>query len=117
MKKTVILFLCMLVTFSAFSKIMDSRDIHLKARKADKDVLRSVIPVRSSLEGNTILINFFNAPRNVTVTVLDAEGNKVFIEAYSSPQIVKLQALYVSGSYTLEVAYEDTCLYGDFAIE
>lgn len=117
MKKTIILFLSLLVAFSAFSKIMDSRDIHLKARKADKDILRSVIPVRSSLEGNTIVINFFNSPENVTVTVTDAEGNEILSEIYSSPQLVKLEAIQMPGSYTLDIVYGDTSLYGDFVIE
>lgn len=117
MKKRVILFLCMLVSFSAFSKIMDSKHIRLEASRAGAGALRSVIPVSALLEGNTILLNFLNSPENATVTVTDADGYKILEEAYSLPQIVKLQVIHKQGNYTLEIVYEDTCLYGEFTIE
>ena len=117
MKKTVILFFCMLVTFSVYSKIMDSRHIELQAKQAGSEALRSVIPVSALLESNVILLNFLNSPENVTVTVMDAEGNEILAEVYSSPQSVKLHEIKASGVYKLEVVYGDVCLYGDFVIE
>lgn len=117
MKKTVILFLCMLVTFSAFSKMMDSRHIELQAKQAGSEALRSVIPVSALLEGNVILLKFLNSPEHVTVTVMDAEGNEISAETYSSPQSVKLQEIQTSGGYRLEIVYDDVCLCGDFMIE
>ena len=117
MKKTVILFFCMLVTFSVYSKIMDSRHIELQAKQAGSEALRSVIPVSALLERNVILLNFLNSPENVTVTVMDAEGNEILAEVYSSPQSVKLHEIKASGVYKLEVVYGDVCLYGDFVIE
>lgn len=117
MKKTVILFFCMLVTFSAYSKIMDSRHIELQAKQAGSEALRSVIPVSALLERNVIMLNFLNSPENVTVTVMDAEGNEILAEIYSSPQSVKLHEIKLPGVYKLEVVYGDVCLYGDFVIE
>lgn len=117
MKKTVILFFCMLVTFSAFSKVMDSRHIELQAKQAGSEALRSVIPISALLEGNTILLNFLNSPENVTVTVTDVEGNEIFVETYSSPLSAKFQVTRIPGNYTLEIVYGDICLYGNFIIE
>lgn len=117
MKRTAILFLCMFIGFSAFSKVMDSKHIRLEAGRANSGALRSVIPVSALLEENVILLNFLNSPENVTVTVTDAEGNEILSEIYNSPQLVKLEAIQMPGSYTLDIVYGDTSLYGDFVIE
>lgn len=117
MKRTVILFLCMLVAFSAFSRVLDSRHIKLQAIRSNTHILRSVNPVSATLDENVISLDFKNSPENVTVRVTDVEGKEIIVEDYTSPQLVKLQAIKTSGNYTIEIVYGETILYGDFVIE
>lgn len=117
MKRTIILLWCMLIAFSAFSKVLDTRDIYLKAKKANNGALRTITPVKAFLEGNTVFIKFLDSPDNVIITMKDSQGSEIATEVYKSPQFIQFQTLQLSGSYTLEITYADTCLYGDFVIE
>lgn len=117
MKKVIILFVCMFVTFSGFSKTSNSRDIHLRARDADQEALRSILPVRATLDENTIQIEFFDSPENVVVKITDATGKEILTSAYSSPRLVQLQVNQDVNDYVMEIIYDETCLYGEFVIE
>lgn len=77
MRKTLFLLLCMLVGFGAFSKTTDSREIDLRAKQSDQEALRSILPVRASLDGNTLLVEFFNSPQEVTVKISNLENQEV----------------------------------------
>ena len=109
MRKTLFLFLCVLVGFSAFSKTADSRDIELRARQSDQEALRSILPVRAWQEENTIWVEFFNSPESATITVKKSGGNEVFSKTFSSPEL--------SGEYVVEITYGDIILSGEFIIE
>lgn len=117
MRKTLFLFLCMIVGFSAFSKTTDSREIELRARQADQEALRSMLPVRACLEENTVVVEFFNAPENVIITIKDAEGSEVITETYSSPELIQLPLTQHAGEYVVEITYGNTTLSGKFSIE
>lgn len=116
MKKVIILFACMLVAFSGFSKVSNSRDIELHAEHANDEALRSILPVRALLDGNTIQIEFFGSFESVVVKITDATGKEVLTSAYSSPQLVQLQVNQGANDYTIEISYGETSLYGDFTI-
>jgi hypothetical protein len=116
MEKTIILFFCMLVAFSGFSKTTNSRDIHLHARNSDQEALRSILPIKAVLDGNTIQIEFFNSPENVVVKIKEATGKEVFTYIYSSPRLVQIPINQGPDDYVVEVIYGETCLYGNFTI-
>lgn len=117
MKKTILLFVCMLLTFCGFAKTANSRDIHLRARDADQEALRSILPVRAILDGNIIQIEFFDSPENAIVTITDADGVDIVTGTYSSPGLVRLRVSQVSNEYAIEIAYGEVYLYGNFIIE
>ena len=117
MRKTLFLFLCVLVGFSAFSKTADSRDIELRARQSDQEALRSVLPVRAWQEENTIWVEFFNSPESATITVKKSGGNEVFSKTFSSPELIQLPLTQLSGEYVVEITYGDIILSGEFIIE
>ena len=110
MRKTLFLFLCVLVGFSAFSKTADSRE-------SDQEALRSILPVRAWQEENTIWVEFFNSPESATITVKKSGGNEVFSKAFSSPELIQLPLIQLSGEYVVEITYGDIILSGEFIIE
>lgn len=117
MRKTLFLLLCMLVGFGAFSKTTDSREIDLRAKQSDQEALRSILPVRASLDGNTLLVEFFNSPQEVTVKISNLENQEVVTEVYTFPKLIRLPITEKSGNYSLDIIYKDTHFSGEFFIE
>lgn len=117
MKKTIILFACMLVALTCFSKVTDSRDIALHAGHENEEALRSILPVRAVIDGNILQLEFLDSPENVVVKISDKAGKEIITSAYSFPQLVKLYVNQGANDYTIEIIYGETCLYGDFTIE
>lgn len=117
MRKTFFLLLCVLVGFSAFSKATDSREIDLRAKQSDQEALRCILPVRASLDGNTLLVEFFSSPQEVTVKISSLENQEVITEVYIAPELIRMPITGKSGNYSLDIIYEDTHLSGEFLIE
>lgn len=117
MRKILFLLLCVLVGFSAFSKTTDSRKIDLRAKQSDQEALRCVLPVRASVDGNTIWVEFFNSPESAIITVKKSDGNEVSSETFSSPELIQLPLTLLSGEYVVEITYGDNCLSGEFIVE
>lgn len=117
MRKTLFLLLCMLVSFSIFSKTTDSRDIELRARQSGQEALRSILPVRAWLEGNSIWVEFLSLPGCAVVTIKGKDGSDVITKIYESPKLIQLPSIQQYGEYILEITYGDTILSGYFIIE
>lgn len=117
MKKAIILFVSMFFVFFTFAKTQTSRDIHLRAKQAGQEALRSVLPVRAYLDRNTILVEFFESQENVVITIKDTSDKTVITETYDSPELVRLQLTPLSGEYLVEITYDNTCLTGEFTLE
>lgn len=117
MKRTLFLFICTLISLSVFSKTTDSKDIHLQARNANKEALRSIVPVRAQLDGCSVVIEFFNSPEDVTIEISDADNQEIETGIYASPELIRLPIPKTSGNYCLDIICNDTHFYGEFFVE
>lgn len=106
----------MLVAFTGFSKVNNSKEIAFHARHENEEALRSILPIRAILDGNTIQVEFFDSPESVFVKILDASGKAVVTEYCSSPQLLQLQ-VNQGNDYVIEIVYGEVCLYGNFSID
>ena len=121
MKKLLFLFLFLFslsffTTQNVVAKVATVKQIVLKG-KTQKNDPRSLLPVQAWVDGAVVHISCLTALENVVVSIKDESGKVVEEKTYASPQTIELPAMEVHGSYTLEVRYADTLLYGAFEIE
>lgn len=117
MRKAFFLFVCMLVALNTFSKTTTARDIELRARHADDEALRSIIPVRAMLDEDILSVEFWDSPKDAVIRITDADGNEILSKAYTYPELVQLPINQKVSIYTIEITLGEICFSGYFCIE
>lgn len=120
LKKLVLIFIyVLLATWTlpdlAFAKIMDSREIEIRA-KEEKNNPRSLFPVRAWVDGNTIYVTFYELPSTATVTIIKMQNGNDMTTTYQSPQTISL-FLDELGEYEILISYNSKEFVGNFDLE
>lgn len=98
----------------AFAKIMDSREIEIRA-KEEKNIPRSIFPVRAWVDEQVVCVSFIEAVEAATVIVTNTKNGEVITNVYSSPKIVSVPLS--DGMYEIEICYGSKSFVGNFEIE
>lgn len=106
-----------LIPNNMYSRTTASRDIDIKAGQEHKLDLRSVLPVRATINESTVTVVFYDSLPEVTILIRNAEGTVVSEEVYQSPSAVQIPVTAGKGDYKIEIVYADMYLYGDFTID
>lgn len=117
MRRVIFLFVSMIVAICSFAKTADSKTIALHARHANDGALRSVLPVRAILDGNVIMIDFFESPEHVIVKIKDTDGVELILNEYASPEFIQLQLNQSINNYIIDIVFDDIYLSGNFEKE
>ena len=119
LKKLILIFIyVLLATWTlpdlTFAKIMDSREIEIRAKEKKNDP-RSLLPVRAWVDEQVVCVSFMEAIEVATVIVTDTKNGEVTTNIYSSPKIVSVPLS--SGMYEIEISYGSKSFVGNFEIE
>ena len=119
LKKLVLIFIyVLLATWTlpdlAFAKIMDSREIEIRA-KEEKNNPRSLFPVRAWVDEQVVCVSFMEAAEVATVIVTNTKNGEIITHIYSSPEIVSVPLS--GGMYEIEISYGSKSFAGNFEIE
>lgn len=94
-----------------------SRDIDIKAGHDHKHDMRSVLPVRATIDESTVTVFFYDSLPEVTIIIRNAEGTVVSEAVYQSPSVVQIPVTAGKGDYKIEITYPDMYLHGEFTID
>lgn len=113
----VVLIGMVLVPNDTYGRTTTSRDIDMKAGQEDKLDLRSVLPVRATINESTVTVFFYDSLPEVTIIIRNAEGTVVSEAVYQSPSVVQIPVTAGKGDYKIEITYPDMYLHGEFTID
>lgn len=94
-----------------------SREIDIRAGHDHKHDLRSVLPVRATIDESTVTVFFYDSLPEVTIIIRNAEGTVVSEAVYQSPSVVQIPVTAGKGDYKIEITYPDMYLHGEFTID
>lgn len=97
--------------------MVTSQEIDIRAGQDHKHDLRSILPVRATINESTVTVVFYDSLPEVTILIRNAEGTVVSEEVYQSPSAVQIPVTAGKGDYKIEIVYADMYLYGDFTID
>lgn len=117
LKKLILIFIyVLLATWTlpdlTFAKIMDSREIEIRAKEKKNDP-RSLFPVRAWIDGQMIFVSFWDLPSTATVIITNVESGESVTKSYVSPQTVSV-FLKDKGKYKIEINYDSEIFEGNF---
>lgn len=120
LKKLILIFIyVLLATWTlpdlTFAKIMDSREIEIRAKEKKNDP-RSLFPVRVWLDGKTVYVTFYELPSTATVTIIKMQNGNDMTTTYQSPQTISL-FLDELGEYEIQISYSSKEFVGNFDLE
>lgn len=100
---------------SVSAKVMNTRQIQIRAQTGSKDT-RSMLPVQAWSENQTVYVTFLDMPNTATVTIVSTTGSYCRTEAYQSPETVSL-TVGEAGTFEIEISYESKVYVGKFELE
>lgn len=98
------------------AKVMDTRNIELRTESDTDNELRSLLPVRAWIDGNTVYVSFLGSPAHTDISITSVKGGMCQIEAYSFPKVVTIPVTG-TGMFKIEISYDNNLFVGNFKLD
>lgn len=120
LKKLILIFIyVLLATWTlpdlTFAKIMDSREIEIRAKEKKNDP-RSLLPVRVWVDGQMIYVSFWDLPSTATVIITNVESGESITKSFLSPETVSVPINNENGTYEIQISYEEKVFTGEYKL-
>lgn len=120
LKKLILIFIyVLLATWTlpdlTFAKIMDSREIEIRAKEKKNDP-RSLFPVRAWVDGQMIYVSFWDLPSTATVIITNVESGESITKSFLSPETVSVPINNENGTYEIQISYEEKVFTGEYKL-
>ena len=120
LKKLILIFIyVLLATWTlpdlTFAKIMDSREIEIRAKEKKNDP-RSLLPMRAWVDGQMIYVSFWDLPSTATVIITNVESGESITKSFLSPETVSVPINNENGTYEIQISYEEKVFTGEYKL-